>query len=114
MHLVHFNTRYPDPTEAGLHPDGFAVLGTFFDDVEDDEYNNQELNKIVLQLREISEFNTTTTMKRSLNLRNLLPRDIDTFYTYPRILDHTSLFRNHNLDHISGSAKNWSATIVQL
>ena len=82
MHLVHFNTRYADPTEAGLHGDGFAVVGTFFDDVEDDEYNNEELNKIVLQLREISEFNTTTRMKRSVNLRNLLPRDIDTFYTY--------------------------------
>lgn len=82
MHLVHFNTRYSDPNEAGLHPDGFAVLGTFFDDVDDDEYNNLELNKIVLQLREISEFNTTVDMKRSINLRELLPKDIDTFYTY--------------------------------
>lgn len=82
MHLVHYNTKYQDPVEAGLHPDGFSVLGTFFDDAEDDEYNNQELNKIVLQLREISEFNTTVDMKRSINLRQLLPRDIDTFYTY--------------------------------
>lgn len=82
MHLVHFNTKYGGPAEASLHPDGFSVIGTIFDNTDDDENNNLELDKIVMQLREISGFNTSVNLKRPLNLRNLLPRDIDTFYSY--------------------------------
>lgn len=82
MHLVHFNTKYRSPKQASTKSDGFAVLGTFFDDTQDDESNNPEMDKIVLQLRQISSFNTTVNMKRSINLRDLLPSDIDTFYTY--------------------------------
>ena len=82
MHLVHFNTRYGSPAAAANHSDGFSVIGVFFDNTDDDENNNQEMNKIVFQLREISPFNSTTQLKRPLNLRKLLPNDIDTFYTY--------------------------------
>lgn len=82
MHLVHFNTRYSSPAEAGLHPDGFAVLGTFFDNTDQDDNNNQELEKIVMQLRQVSAFNTSVQMRRSITLRKLLPSDIDSFYSY--------------------------------
>ena len=82
MHLVHFNTRYGSPPEAGSHSDGFAVLGIFFDNTDEDENNNPEMNKIVYQLREITSFNSSTQLKRPLNLRKLLPQDIDTFYSY--------------------------------
>lgn len=82
MHLVHFNTKYRDQAEASMHPDGFAVLGTLFDNTDDDEMNNSEMNKIVSQLRQVSAFNTTAQMRRPVNLRKLLPSDIDTFYTY--------------------------------
>jgi carbonic anhydrase len=82
MHLVHFNTRYNSPAEAGSHGDGFAVMAIFFDNTDDDENNNPQMNKIVFQLREISAFNSSVQLKRPLNLRRLLPQDIDTFYTY--------------------------------
>ena len=82
MHLVHFNTKYATPSNASNYPDGFAVLGTLFQSTEDDDQNNAELDKIVSQLRHVSAFNASSEMKRSLNLRRLLPSDIDTFYTY--------------------------------
>ena len=92
MHLVHFNTKYRNQAEASMHADGFAVLGTLFDNTEDDENNNSEMNKIVNQLRQVSGFNTTAEMRRPLNLRKLLPSDIDTFYTYEGQPDDAALF----------------------
>lgn len=80
IHMVHFNIKYVTPEIASKHTDGFAVIASFFDN--DNDNDHPELHKLVTQLRHISQYNSSVLINRPINLRKLLPRDIDTFYTY--------------------------------
>ncbi|KAL7294821.1 hypothetical protein TKK_0011750 [Trichogramma kaykai] len=79
MHLLHRNKKYMNVESALNHEDGLAVLAVFFHLEEED---NEVLKPIIAHLAEVQWINSQTIMNYTFALSSLLPRDLDTFYTY--------------------------------
>ncbi|CAB4058627.1 CA [Lepeophtheirus salmonis] len=82
LHLVHFNTKYGETMEEALSvahkSDNLAVLGVLFEITRSDM---SILDPLINKLRYIQQEGTKTCVK-SLVLKNLLPLDLNTFYSY--------------------------------
>jgi len=89
LHIVHYNTKYGDPTAAVDKPDGLAVLGMFIKTGKE----HQELSKICKNLESIETKDSSLQMQDSLNPTNCLPEN-KTFYTYPGSLTTPPLFES--------------------
>ncbi|ERL87426.1 putative carbonic anhydrase 3 isoform X1 [Dendroctonus ponderosae] len=79
LHLVHFDQKHRNLTEAVKHPHGVAVLGVLFDLSPDDDEDFQPLLEIIDNLKEkvgdprhLSDFSA----------KSFIPRDKAGFYRY--------------------------------
>eukprot|EP01095_Lingulamoeba_sp_RSL-Kostka_P007288 TRINITY_DN2304_c0_g1_i2.p1 TRINITY_DN2304_c0_g1~~TRINITY_DN2304_c0_g1_i2.p1 ORF type:complete len:247 (+),score=65.18 TRINITY_DN2304_c0_g1_i2:473-1213(+) len=77
LHMVHFNRQYNTLGEVMSNPDGIAVLTTMFE-IGD---SNSEIEKIVENIENV-EYKGDTTEIADLNLRNLLPENVDEYFLY--------------------------------
>uniref|UniRef100_A0A8C6I107 Carbonic anhydrase 6 n=1 Tax=Mus spicilegus TaxID=10103 RepID=A0A8C6I107_MUSSI len=79
-HFVHFNKEYGTYENAKDQKNGLAVLAVLF---KIDEYaENTYYSDIISALKNIEKPGETTTLKDT-TIRNLLPKDVHHYYTYP-------------------------------
>ena len=79
LHLVHYNSKYPDIGESLQHEDGLAVLGILFTLSSSD---NPGLQPLIESVTSVKQAKNKTKLSKSLSLKSLLPDDLDTFYRY--------------------------------
>jgi len=79
LHLVHYNSKYPDIATAVGQEDGLAVLGIFFHLSSKD---NPHLQPILDSVSDILQPFSEATLSKSLTLKSLLPEDTKSFYRY--------------------------------
>ncbi|CAD7077560.1 unnamed protein product [Hermetia illucens] len=80
MHIIHRNKKYANVSEALEHPDGLTVLAFFYQLIEND---GSELQNLVRNLPHIREYNQSELMNTTFSLSSLLGNlDTERFYTY--------------------------------
>jgi len=79
MHFVHYNTKYPDIGESLSHEDGLAVIGVMFELSSSD---NPSLTPLIDAARKVTSAKEKSMMSQSINLKSLLPDNVDVFYRY--------------------------------
>ncbi|KAK2581126.1 hypothetical protein KPH14_007940 [Odynerus spinipes] len=79
MHIIHRNTAYHNLSHALNYQDGLTVLGIFFQLQDQD---NENLSPILNVLSDIKWVNKKKQMNILITLSSLMPKEIDTFYTY--------------------------------
>ena len=79
LHLVHYNAKYGSLTEAVTHRDGLAVVGVLHKLTAED---SPALAGLVGAADRVTRARSNTTIQTALQLRSLLPADLDTFYRY--------------------------------
>ncbi|KAK2712638.1 hypothetical protein QYM36_011357, partial [Artemia franciscana] len=80
LHLVHWNTKYGNFSDALQKYDGLFVLGVF---VMESKSDNPYLNPIVDMLSEVRVAETNTFRSNSgFRVNDLLPKDLGKFYRY--------------------------------
>jgi len=77
LHIVHYNTKYKTPENAVDKPDGLAVLGVFLK-IGD---AHPEFEKMSEVLEDIKVKGESTTLKRAVDLDQLLPEN-RSYFTY--------------------------------
>ncbi|NWW78735.1 CAH9 anhydrase, partial [Climacteris rufus] len=78
IHVVHYNTKYDNFTEAMVHPDGLAVLGAF---LEVGPRENPYYHEILQHLPEIHEVGDETLVD-GFNIAGLLPANLKLYFHY--------------------------------
>ncbi|XP_043106351.1 carbonic anhydrase 14 [Puntigrus tetrazona] len=78
IHVVHYNSKYANLTEAASKADGLAVLGGF---IGIGLHDNDNYEKILSVLTDISTEESDTEIP-GFNVRHLLPDSLDRFYRY--------------------------------
>ena len=78
IHIVHFNTKYPNASVAMKKEDGLAVLGIF---AEISEKDNPVIDPIVKKLN-ATHYKSDTAFIPSLQPFLFLPHNFAAFYTY--------------------------------
>ena len=71
LHIVHYNSKYGDPSVAVDKPDGLAVLGMFIKTGEP----HPELDQLCRNLMHIETKNANLKTLDSLDLSKILPGD---------------------------------------
>ncbi|XP_055861353.1 uncharacterized protein LOC106050470 [Biomphalaria glabrata] len=79
LHIVHYNSKYPDFSTASVQPDGLAVLGFMF---EVSSTNNKNLDDIVNNLVNVMTVGTSVSLGAG-TLSSILPPSFSKFYRYP-------------------------------
>lgn len=81
MHLVHFNRKYGNISNAMTKEDGLAVIGVFFDITRK---RNLHMETVIDGIKEVrlEESKRINDDRRSINLDELLPNNLDLFYRY--------------------------------
>ncbi|CAB3373771.1 Hypothetical predicted protein [Cloeon dipterum] len=79
LHIIHRNRKYKTLEEALNHRDGLSVLAFFF---SAGERGNARLDVLIQSLPSVKNMNDKVTLDQPLPLAWMLPRDIDTFYSY--------------------------------
>jgi carbonic anhydrase len=84
MHLVHYNQKYGNITNAMNRDDGLAVVAVFLNAVGFGlfPFEDYALTPIINTLPLITNFNTSTNFFGPLLLNSLLPIDRTRFYRY--------------------------------
>jgi len=81
MHIVHYNSKYKDISEAINYQDGLAVLGVFIDKVQDNSTSYME--PIFKALSLVSQLNTDVEAQvEKFSISDLLPEDLSQYYRY--------------------------------
>lgn len=80
IHLVHFNENYGTYEKAVDQPDGLAVIAVL---VKVDDYTQNDYYSTFISELENVKYTEQTTTLRNVNIRNMLPEDIQHYYTYP-------------------------------
>ncbi|CAG9765380.1 unnamed protein product [Ceutorhynchus assimilis] len=80
LHLVHFEQKHRNLSEAVKHPHGVAVLGVLFDLSLDDDEDFQPLLEIIDNLKET--VGEPRHLKDVFSAKSFLPRDKGGFYRY--------------------------------
>ncbi|KAK9967913.1 hypothetical protein ABG768_002276 [Culter alburnus] len=78
IHVVHYNSKYANLTEAASKADGLAVLGGF---IGIGLHENDNYEKILSALTDISIEESNTEIP-GFNVRHLLPNSLERFYRY--------------------------------
>ncbi|XP_055062734.2 carbonic anhydrase 14 [Misgurnus anguillicaudatus] len=78
IHVVHYNSKYSNLSEAATKADGLAVLGGF---IGIGLHENENYEKILSALTNISREETYTEIP-GFNIRHLLPDSLERFYRY--------------------------------
>lgn len=78
IHVVHYNSKYHNISEAASKLDGLAVLGAF---IGIGLHENENYEKILSSLIDVSREESNTEIP-GFNVRNLLPNKLDRFYRY--------------------------------
>jgi len=89
LHIVHYNTKYGDPSVAVDKPDGLAVLGMFIKTGKE----HPELDTLCKNLKEIPTKDSSVQLQNTLDPSNILPGN-KTFFTYPGSLTTPPLFES--------------------
>ncbi|KAG5834162.1 hypothetical protein ANANG_G00258490 [Anguilla anguilla] len=92
IHVVHYNSKYPNISEAASKLDGLAVLGAF---IGIGLHENENYEKILSSLRDVSREESDTEIP-GFNVRNLLPNSLDRFYRYNGSLTTPPCFQTVN------------------
>ncbi|TRY53661.1 hypothetical protein DNTS_008662 [Danionella cerebrum] len=78
IHVVHYNSKYANLSDAASKADGLAVLAGF---IGIGLHENEEYEKILSALTEISTGESFTEIA-GFNVRHLLPSSLERFYRY--------------------------------
>ncbi|KAJ8338890.1 hypothetical protein SKAU_G00356760 [Synaphobranchus kaupii] len=78
IHVVHYNSKYHNISEAASKLDGLAVLGAF---IGIGLHENENYEKILSSLMDVSREESDTEIP-GFNVRNLLPNKLAKFYRY--------------------------------
>ncbi|XP_051972246.1 carbonic anhydrase 14 isoform X2 [Xyrauchen texanus] len=78
IHVVHYNSKYANLSEAASKADGLAVLGGF---IGVGLHENDNYEKILSALTDISTEESNTEIP-GFDIRHLLPNSLDRFYRY--------------------------------
>ncbi|KAJ8260814.1 hypothetical protein COCON_G00165370 [Conger conger] len=78
IHVVHYNSKYHNISEAASKVDGLAVLGAF---IGIGLHENENYENILSSLMDVSREESDTEIP-GFNVRNLLPNRLDRFYRY--------------------------------
>ena len=90
LHIVHYNTKYGDPSQAVDKPDGLAVLGMFLKAGK----AHEELEKICRNLAAVPTKDKSMTKDEDfIDPTKYLPAN-KTFFTYPGSLTTPPLFES--------------------
>lgn len=90
LHLVTYNTKYPDFSTAADKEDGLSVIGIFLkgkegDDDDDDDIGNPELRVLACKMRRIQKAGASVAVQK-VSLYNLISELEDlskaSFYSY--------------------------------
>uniref|UniRef100_A0AAY4D206 Carbonic anhydrase n=1 Tax=Denticeps clupeoides TaxID=299321 RepID=A0AAY4D206_9TELE len=87
IHVVHYNSKYHNLSEAATMPDGLAVLGAF---IGIGLHENDNYEKI------LSVLTDSNTQIPGFNVRHLLPNSLDRFYRYNGSLTTPPCFQTVN------------------
>ncbi|KAI7793264.1 carbonic anhydrase 14 [Triplophysa rosa] len=78
IHVVHYNSKYPNLSEAASKADGLVVLGAF---IGIGLHENDNYEKILSALTDVSREESNTEVP-AFNIRHLLPNSLERFYRY--------------------------------
>ncbi|XP_026864861.2 carbonic anhydrase 9 [Electrophorus electricus] len=92
IHVVHYNSKYTNSSEAESKPDGLAVLGAFIGIGLKD---NENYEKILSALNDVSIEDSGTDIP-GFNVRHLLPNNLEKFYRYKGSLTTPPCFQTVN------------------
>ncbi|XP_063067377.1 carbonic anhydrase 9 isoform X2 [Engraulis encrasicolus] len=92
IHVVHYNSKYANISEAANKPDGLAVLGAF---IGIGLHENENYEKILSALKDVSVEETKTEIP-GFNARHLLPNSLERFYRYTGSLTTPPCFQTVN------------------
>ncbi|NP_001137588.1 carbonic anhydrase 6 precursor [Sus scrofa] len=79
VHVVHYNSKYKSYDEAQTAPDGLAVLAALFE--IKDYAENTYYSDFISHLKNIRIPGQTTVLS-SLNLQDMLPENLHSYYSY--------------------------------
>ncbi|XP_012676639.2 carbonic anhydrase 9 isoform X2 [Clupea harengus] len=92
IHVVHYNSKYANLSEAATKEDGLAVLGAF---IGIGLHENENYEKILSALTDVSLEETKTEIP-GFNVRHLLPNSLERFYRYTGSLTTPPCFQTVN------------------
>ncbi|KAL2100257.1 hypothetical protein ACEWY4_004651 [Coilia grayii] len=92
IHVVHYNSKYANISEAANKPDGLAVLGAF---IGIGLQENENYERILSALTDVSVEETKTEIP-GFNARHLLPNSLERFYRYTGSLTTPPCFQSVN------------------
>ncbi|KAJ7988202.1 hypothetical protein DPEC_G00321160 [Dallia pectoralis] len=78
IHVVHYNSKYANISEAASQSDGLVVLGGF---IQIGLHENENYEKILAVITDVSIEESNTEIP-GFNVRHLLPNKLDRFYRY--------------------------------
>ncbi|MBN3310855.1 CAH9 anhydrase, partial [Amia calva] len=92
IHVVHYNSKYANLSEAASKADGLAVLGAF---IGIGLHENENYENILSVLKDVSIEETDTEIP-GFNVRHLLPPNLQRFYRYNGSLTTPPCFQTVN------------------
>ncbi|XP_052381087.1 carbonic anhydrase 9 isoform X2 [Oncorhynchus keta] len=92
IHIVHYNSKYANLSEAASKSDGLAVLGGF---IGIGLHENDNYEKILSALADVSIEESNTEIP-AFNVRHLLPNKLERFYRYNGSLTTPPCFQTVN------------------
>lgn len=92
IHVVHYNSKYANLSEAASKPDGLAVLGGY---IGVGLLENENYERILSVLTDISTEESNTEIP-GFNVRHLLPKNLERFYRYNGSLTTPPCFQTVN------------------
>ncbi|XP_010887861.2 carbonic anhydrase 2 [Esox lucius] len=78
IHVVHYNSKYANMSEAASKSDGLVVLGGF---IQIGLHENENYEKILAVITDVSSEEANTEIP-GFNVRHLLPNNLERFYRY--------------------------------
>uniref|UniRef100_A0A8C7PDI4 Carbonic anhydrase n=1 Tax=Oncorhynchus mykiss TaxID=8022 RepID=A0A8C7PDI4_ONCMY len=93
IHIVHYNSKYANLSEAASKSDGLAVLGGFIGEKQNDSLRTHMVHTIDELFYTFPESNTEIP---AFNVRHLLPNKLERFYRYNGSLTTPPCFQTVN------------------
>jgi len=79
LHLVHYNTKYGNSSQAMSHSDGIAVLGVYVDVGPED---HPVMTKLISYYSTLKYSGTTVPVNDTFSMKGMLPDNVKDYYRY--------------------------------